>query len=82
VRPLCRPCHRLKTAGLLVPGQRNDPGDPPGTIIWVTRTGRAYAALPRVPLSVTVRPAGAPLLAGLSGGNPRPADDVEDPPPF
>ncbi len=50
VRPLCRTCHRLKTAGLLAPEQRNHPDDPPGTTTWTTRTGRAYTALPHVPL--------------------------------
>ncbi|WP_088317791.1 HNH endonuclease signature motif containing protein [Kineosporia sp. R_H_3] len=56
-RPLCRACHRLKTAGLLVPQQRHHPGDPPGTTLWTTRTGRTWTALPRAPLPHLPRPA-------------------------
>ncbi|WP_088290378.1 HNH endonuclease signature motif containing protein [Kineosporia sp. A_224] len=67
VNPLCRPCHRLKTAGLLVPEQRDDPDAPPGTTTWTTRTGRAYTALPHAPL---------PRPATIAS----PATD--DPPPF
>ncbi|MBI4943262.1 MAG: HNH endonuclease, partial [Actinobacteria bacterium] len=75
VRPLCRPCHRLKTAGLLVPEQRDDPGDPPGTITWVTRTGRAYTALPHAPLPPTAAvqsPSDTARAAGILAGDPPP----------
>ncbi|WP_143448286.1 HNH endonuclease signature motif containing protein [Kineosporia sp. A_224] len=75
VRPLCRPCHRLKTAGLLVPEQRDDPGDPPGTITWVTRTGRAYTALPHAPLPPTApvrSPSDTARAAGILAGDPPP----------
>ncbi|MBI4940478.1 MAG: DUF222 domain-containing protein [Actinobacteria bacterium] len=73
-RPLCRTCHRLKTAGLLVPEQRHHPGDPPGTITWTTRTGRAYVARPRAPL---------PSVASCSTTRAAVAAAVaQDPPPF
>ncbi|MBI4942845.1 MAG: DUF222 domain-containing protein [Actinobacteria bacterium] len=75
VGPLCRGCHRLKTAGLLVPERRRDPRDPPGAVTWVTRTGRAYTALPHTPLPHAVLP-------NTEGGRPRSARAVEDPPPF
>ncbi|MBI4940231.1 MAG: HNH endonuclease, partial [Actinobacteria bacterium] len=67
MRPLCRTCHRLKTAGLLVPEQRQHPGDPPGTVTWTTRTGRTWTALPHAPL-----PPPATLVPPLA----------DDPPPF
>ncbi|WP_088288749.1 HNH endonuclease signature motif containing protein [Kineosporia sp. A_224] len=73
IRPLCRACHRLKTAGLLIPEQRDNPGDPPGTTTWTTRTGRAYTALPHVPLPRTHLPHACPPEAP-------PAED--EPPPF
>jgi hypothetical protein len=69
MRPLCRACHRLKTAGLLVPEARHHPGDPPGTLTWTTRTGRAYTALPHALLA---RPFGSPRLTATA----------DDPPPF
>ncbi|WP_088315156.1 HNH endonuclease signature motif containing protein [Kineosporia sp. R_H_3] len=73
VRPLCRTCHRLKTAGLLVPEQRNRPGDPPGTTTWTTRTGRAYTALPHAPLATPRADGSRQPVAGAA---------YEEPPPF
>ncbi|WP_088289724.1 HNH endonuclease signature motif containing protein [Kineosporia sp. A_224] len=78
VRPLCRACHRLKTAGLLVPEQRNDPRDPPGTTTWTTRTGRAYTALPHTPLAPGPVPPGLRLRGRVAVG----PDVAEDLPPF
>ncbi len=75
VRPLCRGCHRLKTAGLLMPEQRDDPDDPPGTVTWTTRTGRAYTALPHAPLPHASQRAGTP-------GEGAPVVGADDPPPF
>ncbi|MBI4943488.1 MAG: HNH endonuclease, partial [Actinobacteria bacterium] len=77
VRPLCRACHRLKTAGLLVPEHRDDPDDPPGTTTWITRTGRAYAALPHVPLPRTHVPPEVP-----SEVPPEAPPREHEPPPF
>ncbi|MBI4940738.1 MAG: HNH endonuclease, partial [Actinobacteria bacterium] len=74
MRPLCRACHRLKTAGLLKPQRRNHPGDPPGTTTWTTRTGRTWTALPHAPL---------PSVASCSTTRAAVAAAVpEDPPPF
>ncbi len=50
IRPLCRRHHRLKTAGLLTITASSDHDDPPGTMIYTTRTGRTYPSLPHVPL--------------------------------
>jgi hypothetical protein len=50
IRPLCRRHHRLKTAGLLTITRSTDPGDPPGTLTFTTRTDRSYPALPHAPL--------------------------------
>ncbi|WP_088289882.1 HNH endonuclease signature motif containing protein [Kineosporia sp. A_224] len=68
-RPLCRACHRLKTAGLLVPQRRHRPGEPPGTTTWFTRTGRTWTALPHAPLPSRSSPA-------------RTSAGPQDPPPF
>ncbi|WP_143448671.1 DUF222 domain-containing protein [Kineosporia sp. A_224] len=77
VRPLCRACHRLKTAGLLVPEQRNHPDDPPGTIAWTTRTGRTWTALPHAPLARPPDPS-APLSSLPHASTVQ----AEDAPPF
>ncbi|MBI4940592.1 MAG: DUF222 domain-containing protein [Actinobacteria bacterium] len=84
VRPLCRACHRLKTAGLLVPEQRDDPDDPPGTITWTTRTGRAYTALPHTPLPHAPLSPGPSAAATHTSGPvvPAPAIGGDEPPPF
>ena len=72
VRPLCRSCHRLKTAGLLVPEQRHHPGDPPGTTTWTTRTGRTYTALPHAPLPQSPTAATAAATATTTAADPPP----------
>ncbi|MBI4940771.1 MAG: HNH endonuclease, partial [Actinobacteria bacterium] len=91
VRPLCRPCHRLKTAGLLVPEQRNDPGDPPGTITWTTRTGRTWTAVPHTPLPHAplpqaplprIAPTQVPVSDAAADGSADGSAVAEDPPPF
>ncbi len=50
IRPLCRRHHRLKTAGLLSLTPSVEPGDPPGTWVVTTPTGRTYPARMHVPL--------------------------------
>ncbi|WP_088282230.1 HNH endonuclease signature motif containing protein [Kineosporia sp. A_224] len=82
-RPLCRACHRLKTAGLLVPEQRNQPGEPPGTITWTTRTGRACIALPHAPLPhVPLSHASPSNVAARTTRTVVGAPVAEGPPPF
>ncbi|WP_198950161.1 HNH endonuclease signature motif containing protein, partial [Kineosporia sp. A_224] len=81
VRPLCRPCHRLKTAGLLVPEQSHHPDDPPGTVTWTTRTGRAYTSLPHTPLPHALIPDDLVPRAALPGTAER-RQVEDDPPPF
>ena len=54
VRPLCRTHHRLKTARLIRAVPSTDPDDPPGTWVWITRTGRRYTAHQHVPLPYDV----------------------------
>ncbi|WP_088318674.1 HNH endonuclease signature motif containing protein [Kineosporia sp. R_H_3] len=78
-RPLCRACHRLKTAGLLVPQQRHHPGDPPGTTLWTTRTGRTWTVLPHAPL-----PPRSAVQVASDGATrrPVPAATADEPPPF
>ncbi|MBI4943455.1 MAG: HNH endonuclease [Actinobacteria bacterium] len=86
-RPLCRACHRLKTAGLLKPEERNDPGNPPGTTTWTTRTGRAYVALPHAPLTRPPAPSTADLSVPAPSAPPASLPhastvQAEDAPPF
>jgi len=77
-RPLCRACHRLKTAGLLVPAHHH-PGDPPGTTLWTTRTGRAYTVLPHAPLPPR---SGAQVTPDGATRRRAPAATADEPPPF
>ena len=66
--PLCRPCHRLKTTGLIDVRAVQDRGEPPGTLDWTTATGRSYRQRP--PAQTPQTP--AQLAATL----------VDDPPPY
>ncbi len=89
---LCRRHHRLKDAGWFTMARSEDPDDPPGTLVWTTRSGRVHKRRPR---SLT-----APRLPRTGAGHSsldvvdqgqvvsgrlamrRPATELPDDPPF
>ncbi|MGC5166110.1 DUF222 domain-containing protein [Luteimicrobium sp. DT211] len=73
---LCRHHHRLKHETAWWPTLSADPGAPPGTVTWISPTGRTHATAP-----ATTNP---PVRANGTGDGARApgADPDEGPPPF